>query len=161
MLAFFLPGVVSQFAKVLHASKTMMSGAAGSVEAINQAIRGLGEYLTIVLEDDVNLYSLDMPVDSITNFNSSKYKSTQSVLEELRSLPNKAQGKSEMVAEDSSDKAIIIVTPESGFKDVRSTDSGKGIRSLRVNRTKEWIEKTAAHVNKLLGVTFPNVCSYL
>lgn len=153
-LAFFLPGVVSQFSKVFHASKTMISGAAGSVEATNQAIRGLAEYLMIVLHDDANLDGLDTSIDE---FNSSKYKSAQSFLEELRSLPDKAQGKGKIVAEDSS-KAINIVTAKSEFKEERTSGSGKGIGSLQVNRTKDWIENTSAHIDKLLGATFPHVC---
>ncbi|XP_018815607.2 uncharacterized protein LOC108987186 [Juglans regia] len=157
-LAFFLPGVVSQFAKVLHTSQKMISGAAGSMEAINQAIRALAEYLMIVLQDDANLSRFDVSMDIITDSNSTKYKSTQSFLDELRSLPDKAQAKSKLVAEDSSAKAKKIVTHESGFKEVRSTDSGKGIGSLHVNRTKDWIEKTAAHVDSLLCVTFPHIC---
>ncbi|KHF98245.1 TELO2-interacting 1 [Gossypium arboreum] len=82
-LAFFLPGVVSQFAKVLHISKAMISGAAGSVEAIDQAIRGLAEYLMIVLQDDANLSGLDMYKDDSFGHKSNKYKSTTSFLEEL------------------------------------------------------------------------------
>lgn len=156
-LAFFLPGVVSQFSKVFHVSKTMISGAAGSVEAINQAIRGLAEYLMIVLHDDANLDGLDTSIDFIDEFDSSNYKSAQSFLEELRSLPDKAQGKGKIVAEDSS-KAINIVTAKSEFKEKRTTGSGKGIGSLQVNRTKDWIENTSAHVDKLLGATFPHVC---
>lgn len=159
-LAFFLPGVVSQFAKVLHSSRKMISGAAGSIEAINQSIRALAEYLMIVLQDDANLSRLDMSMYIITDSNSTKYKSTQSYLEELRNLPDKAQGKSKLVVEDSSAKAKKIVTHESGLEEVRSTDSGKGIGSLHVNRTKGWIEKTAAHVDRLLSATFPHVCSY-
>lgn len=159
-LAFFLPGVVSQFAKVLHTSQKMISGAAGSIEAINQAIRALAEYLMIVLQDDAKLSRFDVSMDIITDSNSTKYKSTQSFLEELRSLPDKARAKSKLVAEDSSAKAKKIVTHESGFKEVRSTDSSKGIGSLHVNRTKDWIEKTAAHVDRLLCATFPHVCSY-
>ncbi|KAG7955252.1 hypothetical protein I3843_11G060800 [Carya illinoinensis] len=157
-LAFFLPGVVSQFAKVLHTSQKMISGAAGSIEAINQAIRALAEYLMIVLQDDANLSRFDVSMDIITDSNSTKYKSTQSLLEELRSLPDKAQGKSKLVAEDSSAKAKEVFTNESGLKEVRSTDSGKGIGSLHVNRTKDWIEKTAAHVDRLLCATFPHIC---
>lgn len=157
-LAFFLPGVVSQFAKVLHASKTMISGAAGSAEAINQAIRGSAEYLMIVLQDDANISSLDISIDFVADFNSSKYKSTQSFLEELRSLPDKAQEKSKIVGEDSSSEAIKIGAPKSGVKEERSTISGEGIGSLHVNRTKDWIEKTSAHVNKLLAATFPHIC---
>lgn len=156
-LAFFLPGVVSQFYKVFHASKTMISGAAGNVEAINHAIRGLAEYLMIVLHDDANLDGLDTSIDFIDEFNSSKYKSAQSFLEELRSLPDKAQGKGKIVAEDYS-KAINIVTAKSEFKEERTTGSGKGIGSLQVIRTRDWIENTSAHIDKLLGATFPHVC---
>ncbi|EOY17385.1 Uncharacterized protein TCM_036536 [Theobroma cacao] len=63
-LAFFLPGVVSQFCKVLHISKTIISRAAGRVEAIDQAIRGLAEYLMIVLQDDTDLSGLDTYIDT-------------------------------------------------------------------------------------------------
>ncbi|KAF5948988.1 hypothetical protein HYC85_014945 [Camellia sinensis] len=120
-LAFFLPGVVSQFAKVLHVSKTMISGAAGSVEAIDQAIRGLAEFLMIVLEDDANLSGLDMSVNVSTSFHSNKDESAVSFLEELRHLPVRTQGQSEM-------------------------------ESLHVSRTKDWLIKTSAHVNKLFFV---------
>ena len=92
-LAFFLPGVVSQFAKVLNISKTMISGAAGSVEAIDQAIRGLAEYLMIVLQDDANFSGVDMYIDDSVGHNSNKYKSKISFLEELRQIPFKDQNK--------------------------------------------------------------------
>nr|GEV68276.1 TELO2-interacting protein 1 homolog isoform X1 [Tanacetum cinerariifolium] len=44
-LAFFLPDFVSQIGKVLHVSKTMISGATGSMEAMDQALRSLTEFL--------------------------------------------------------------------------------------------------------------------
>ncbi|GKC53061.1 hypothetical protein Tco_1075806, partial [Tanacetum coccineum] len=44
-LAFFLPGVVSQIGKVLHVSKTIISRAAGSMEAMDQALRALTKFL--------------------------------------------------------------------------------------------------------------------
>ncbi|MED6184843.1 hypothetical protein PIB30_051341 [Stylosanthes scabra] len=83
-LAFFLPGVVSQFAKVLHGAKITISGAAGSIEAMEHAIRGLAEFLMIVLEDDANALALDNEVT--TNFVSNDLKSSSSLLEELRHL---------------------------------------------------------------------------
>ncbi|PQM38627.1 uncharacterized protein Pyn_06456 [Prunus yedoensis var. nudiflora] len=137
-LAFFLPGVVSQFAKVLHASKTMTSGAAGSGDAIDQAVRGLAEYLMIVLQDDANLSRLDMSVTVTSESNLKKYESTQSLMDELRKLPVKAHGPSKMSE--------------------KKTDSGKGDRSLHVDRTNDWIEKTSIHVDKLLGATFRHIC---
>lgn len=159
-LAFFLPGVVSQIAKVLHASKAMASGAAGSVEAIDQALRGLAEFLMIVLHDDANMSSLDPSIDISARFISSKSISTQSFLEELRNLPVKAHGQSAFV-EESSGQASKMITPEPEMNEQR-TDSGKGIGSLHVNRTKDWVEKTSAHVDKLLGATFPHVkCPFL
>ncbi|PON90723.1 Coatomer beta subunit [Trema orientale] len=155
-LAFFLPGVVSQFAKVLHASKAMASGAAGSVEAVDQALRGLAEFLMIVLQDDANMSSLDDSIDITARFISSKSLSTVSFMEELRNLPVKAHGQSAFVV-DSSGQMVKMITPEPEMNEQR-IDSGKGIGSFHVTRTKDWIEKTSAHVDKLLGATFPNVC---
>lgn len=83
-LAFFLPGIVSQLTKALHAAKTMVSGAAGSMESIDQAIRGLAEFLMIVLQDDANVSVLD--VETSSNFDSNECKSSVSLLEELRHL---------------------------------------------------------------------------
>ncbi|OMP09768.1 hypothetical protein COLO4_05147 [Corchorus olitorius] len=155
-LAFFLPGVISQFAKVLHISKAMISGAAGSVEAIDQAIRGLAEYLMIVLQDDANLSSLDMCLDASDGTNANNYRSTNSILEELRQLPLKAQ--SETLAESKNDEAVNTISPKTEVGEKSSPVIGKEIGSLHVDRTKEWLEKTSAHVNKLLCATFPHIC---
>ncbi|XVE62997.1 hypothetical protein DITRI_Ditri06bG0164600 [Diplodiscus trichospermus] len=155
-LAFFLPGVVSQFAKVLHISKTMISGAAGSVEAIDQAIRGLAEYLMIVLQDDVNLSGVDMRIDDSVGQNRNTCKSTISVLEELRQLPLKAQSRT--LVESVNGKAVNTVSSRTESGEKSSSDLGKGMVSLHVDRTKEWIEKTSGHVNKLLRETFPYIC---
>ncbi|XP_062012029.1 uncharacterized protein LOC133728620 [Rosa rugosa] len=149
-LAFFLPGVVSQFAKVLHASKMMTSGAAGSGDAIDQAIRGLAEYLMIVLLDDANLSGRDM---SITVTSDKEYESTQSFMDELRQLPTKAHAQSKILLDDSSGQMITATS-----KSERKTNSGKGDASFHVNRTDDWIEKTSVHVDKLLGTTFRHIC---
>ncbi|XP_057461310.1 uncharacterized protein LOC130751695 [Actinidia eriantha] len=150
-LAFFLPGVVSQFAKVLHVSKTMISGAAGNAEAIDQSIRGLAEFLMIVLEDDANLSGLGMTGDISTD------ESAVSFLEELRSLPVKTQGQSEMEVENPL-KAVRNDAPNFSFKGKGSINLGNMIGSLHVSRTKDWIIKTSTHVNKLLSATFPQLC---
>ncbi|KAF7808337.1 TELO2-interacting protein 1 like [Senna tora] len=154
-LAFFLPGVVSHFAKVLHGAKTMISGAAGSVDAIDHAIRGLAEYLMIVLQDDVNAAVLG--IEASSNFGSYNCKSTLSLLEELRHLPVKAQLKNEAV-EDTSGQSGKIPCSRTEIQEMGSTDSTKDIGSLHVNRTKDWLEKTSAHIKKLLSATFPHIC---
>ncbi|KAM0029383.1 putative armadillo-like helical protein [Helianthus debilis subsp. tardiflorus] len=136
-LAFFLPGVISQIGKVLHVSKTMISGAAGSMEAMDQALRGLVEFLMIVFEDEANLSSLD---DSEVNLNTEK--SPLSFLEELRRLPGKKQDQVETLATESTQKS-----PQSEVK-----------RSLHVDRTSDWIATASSHVNKILSAVFPHLC---
>ncbi|MFS7922333.1 hypothetical protein Hanom_Chr03g00247851 [Helianthus anomalus] len=136
-LAFFLPGVISQIGKVLHVSKTMISGAAGSMEAMDQALRGLAEFLMIVFEDEANLSSLD---DSEVNLNTEK--SPLSFLEELRRLPGKKQDQVETLATESTQKS-----PQSEVK-----------RSLHVDRTSDWIATASSHVNKILSAVFPHLC---
>ncbi|GJY49210.1 hypothetical protein Tco_0439166, partial [Tanacetum coccineum] len=131
-LAFFLPGVVSQIGKVLHMSKTMISGAAGSMEAMDQALRALTKFLMIVLQDEANISSLD---DSDIELNMDK--SPLSFLEELRHL-KKQDGQ---IVEKKS-------IQESSRSDVN--------KSLHVERTKDWIMTASSHVNKLFPATFPH-----
>eukprot|EP00257_Ricinus_communis_P015582 XP_015573531.1 uncharacterized protein LOC8280892 isoform X1 [Ricinus communis] len=150
-LAFFLPGVISQFARVLHVSKTMISGAAGSVEATDHAIRGLAEYLMIVLCDDANFSSLDVSSNDLAGFSVNNNESIHSLLDELRHLPNSNQGKRDKVAEESNGEALNIGSPA-------RNKFGKEIGSLHVDRTRDWIKKTAVHLNKVLSATFPHIC---
>ncbi|CAK9165660.1 unnamed protein product [Ilex paraguariensis] len=157
-LAFFLPGVVSQIGKVLHVSKRMISGAAGSVDATEQAIRSLAEILMIVLDDDANISSLSVSIDDVTGLQSNKDKSPLSFLEELRQLPLKTQDQGECAVTDSRGEAVDCSTPESDVKGKGSINSGGVIGSLHVNRTKDWVVKTSAHVDKLLSATFPHLC---
>lgn len=151
-LAFFLPGVVSQFAKVLHGAKTMTSGAAGSVESIDQAIRGLAEFLMIVLNDNANAAALD--IEATSDLDSNECKSTLSLLEELRQLPVKTN-----VVGDRSDESGKNSCSQTQLQEMWSTDPDRENLSLHVKRTKYWVLKTSAHVNKLLSATFPHVCS--
>ncbi|KAJ8761187.1 hypothetical protein K2173_001243 [Erythroxylum novogranatense] len=154
-LAFFLPGVVSQFAKVLYVSKQMITGAAGSVEALDQAIRGLAEYLMIVLEDDANLSSLDKSKMVRSDFNLSNNESGNSFLNELRRLPTSTQGQR---TEESNGESHSLAFMESGMKLSSNTEFFDKSKSLHVDRTKDWIQKTSMHVDKLLTATFPHIC---
>ncbi|XP_042499486.1 uncharacterized protein LOC122077580 [Macadamia integrifolia] len=155
-LAFFLPGVVSKFAKVLHVSKTMVSGAAGSVEATDQAIRGLAEFLSIVLEDEANVCCLDMSTTDITGSNPNKDKSTQSFLEALRHLPtNNTLDLTERG--DSNAQEFNIVTPLVDLKEKSNVKTANALGSFYVSRTKDWIKETSAHVDRMLGATFPHL----
>ncbi|KAL2475889.1 ARM repeat superfamily protein [Abeliophyllum distichum] len=156
-LAFYLPGVVSQIGKVLHVSKTMISGAAGSMEALDHAIRGFAEYLIIVLEDDANISSLGIIVNDSSDLSSSEEKPLASFLEELRNLPVKNQGEDEITAKDLT-KSVEGAVTVSGFREKASGNSDRKVGSLRVKRTREWIVNTSAHVDKLLSATFPHLC---
>ncbi|KAL8477803.1 hypothetical protein ACS0TY_029920 [Phlomoides rotata] len=152
-LAFYLPGVVSQLGKVLHASRTMISGAAGSTKALDQAIRALAEYLVIVLEDGVSASICGVPADDISASFSSKQKPLASFLEDLRHLPVKnimrddARDSTESVEEGS------IMSGEDSILVNADTKVGP----LHINRTVDWLAKTTAHVNKLLSATFPHL----
>ncbi|KAK9101473.1 hypothetical protein Scep_024903 [Stephania cephalantha] len=143
-LAFFLPGVVSQFAKILNVSKSMISGAAGSTEALNQAIRGLSEFLIVVLGDQMNTSNLD--------FNQRKDISSHSFLDALRHLPINAQG---ALAKDCGNQPVVS---KSDYVGKGSINCGQNTLSFHVNRTKEWIEETSANVDKLLSATLPHIC---
>ncbi|KAI3414905.1 uncharacterized protein J3R85_015707 [Psidium guajava] len=150
-LAFFLPGVVSKFTKVLGFARTMSSGAAGNIEAINQSIRGLAEYLMIVLDDDANSLCLEM-----SKMNSEIYDSTDSFLKELRRLPIRDQDRE--VSSEYSDVKVESKKTVNEFQEQKNAGSSKGLQTLMVYRTKEWIEETSANVHKLLSATFPHIC---
>ncbi|XP_065020102.1 uncharacterized protein LOC135645540 isoform X4 [Musa acuminata AAA Group] len=151
-LAFFLPGVVSRFAKALYVSKNMISGAAGSSVAIEQAICGLTEFLIIVLDDKANLHSLDMPVNDIGSLAPKENNSTQSVLEALRSLPLNGHVQSANMIGDSFNQAI------NDDHKRKIVDHSNGERTLFVHRSKEWIDETSSNVDKLMSAAFPHLC---
>ncbi|KAK2972025.1 hypothetical protein RJ640_005045 [Escallonia rubra] len=157
-LAFFLPGVVSQFGKVLHVSKTMISGAAGSVETMDQAVRGLAEFLMIVLDDSANLSSLDVSIDDTTGLPINKAKSPTSLLEELRHLPVQTPDQNRFEVGNLRSEVVNGAPPKSGVGEKTGSNSDNMIGSLHVDRTKEWISKTSSHVEKLLCSTFPHLC---
>lgn len=151
-----MPGVVSQIGKVLHASKTMISGAAGSSKALDEAIRGLAEFLMIVLEDKANLSSITVPFDDVPDFHSDSEKSPLLLLEKLCHLPNQMQDHGKVVINDLTEAVDgIIPVCDSGEKG--NINAGNMPHSLRVCRTKHWITDTASHVDKLLSATFPHV----
>ncbi|KDP40201.1 hypothetical protein JCGZ_02199 [Jatropha curcas] len=136
----------------------MISGAAGSVEATDQAIRGLAEYLMIVLQDDANLSGLGASLNAINGINSKKNESIHSLLDELRNLPNITQGQSKIVSEGSIGGTVNLVSRASDFNKNMNNKVGEEIGSLHVDRTRDWIEKTSAHLDKLLSATFPHIC---
>lgn len=152
-LAFYLPGVVSQLGKVLHASRTMSSGAAGSSKALDQAVRALAEYLVVVLEDGVSTPIHGAPMADISSFCSSKEKPLASFLEELRHLPAKNITQGDIKDSTKSVEKTSIISGQDNI--MSNPDSSIG--SLHVNRTVEWLANTAAQVNKLLSAAFPHV----
>ncbi|KAK6133152.1 hypothetical protein DH2020_033090 [Rehmannia glutinosa] len=153
-LAFYLPGVVGQMGKVLHASRTMISGAAGSTKALDQAVRGLAEFLIIVLEDIANTSILGVPMDEISGLSSRKEKPLASFLEELRHLPlnNTVQDDDVRDSTGHLQRGIIVSGND-------STRVKSDVKSLRVKRTADWLASTTAHVNKLLSAAFPHQVS--
>ncbi|KAG1362012.1 putative TELO2-interacting protein [Cocos nucifera] len=155
-LAFFLPGIVSRFAKVLYISKSMISGAAGSTASIEHAVCGLTEFLMIVLNDEANLCGLEMSINDISGFFVKESRSTQSVLEVLRHLPVSSQNQSKNPAGKSSNQSITVLSSKDELKET-SDHYGHDTRSLYVHRTKGWIDETSANVDKLLSATFPHL----
>ncbi|GAB4854735.1 hypothetical protein Ancab_023321 [Ancistrocladus abbreviatus] len=156
-LAFFLPGVVSQLAKVLHVSKSMISGAAGSSEATEHAIRGLAEFLMIVLQGDANLSDSHASLGGVTAFQSHNNETSQSFLDELCHLHAKSQNQNETHAQNSSAEAVQQFTSKLVLQE-KAADTGDTRGSLHVNRTQDWVERTSTHVDKLLCSTFPSIC---
>lgn len=131
---------------MLHVSRAMISGAAGSVDALDQAVRCLAEFLMIVLDDEANSSALCISDD---DSKLQKHGSAHSVLDELRSLTMKTQGQQ-------SDELLIETTSQEIVKTINVHEKLTG-DSFHVERTKEWLEKTTSHVNKLLCETFPHI----
>ncbi|ESW25029.1 hypothetical protein PHAVU_003G002100 [Phaseolus vulgaris] len=154
-LAFFLPGISSQLAKVLRSAKTVISGPAGNVDSIDLAIRGFSEFLMIVLQDEANAPTLD--IESSSDFDSNECNSTISLLEELRHLQVKNCVNTK-TAEDIGVESEKISYSQTQLQETGNTDPDKENLSLHVNRTKGWMQKTSENVNKLLGATFPHIC---
>ncbi|EHA8590579.1 hypothetical protein COCNU_scaffold020587G000010 [Cocos nucifera] len=76
--------------KALYVSKSLISVAAGSMGSIEHAVHGLTESLIIVLNDEENLYGLEMSINDI--YGSLKESSSiQSALEDFRHLPVSSQ----------------------------------------------------------------------
>ncbi|KAL9268509.1 TELO2-interacting protein 1-like protein [Drosera capensis] len=159
-LGFFLPGVVSQFAKVLHTSRLMSSGAAGSTEASDHAIRGLAEFLMIVLSDDANTSEYRASVGGMTDFRSDESGTADSFLQNLRIMDSEHRNQKESIASESNTETVSNCTSKPFFEEKNSGISGTRA-SLHVNRTPEWLEKTSMQVNKLLLATYPNECLYV
>ncbi|KAL5977233.1 hypothetical protein ACLOJK_021576 [Asimina triloba] len=153
-LAFFLPGTVSYFTKVLQVTKTMISGPAGTAESIDIAIRGLAEFLMIVLGDDVNISVLKMLADDATEFSQNKEIFSKDILESLRRLPFDLKGQEE----GSEEGQQITNSLPKPLCDAENTGFPDDKRSLHVKRTKEWIEETTSRVDKLLSAAFPHEC---
>ncbi|WVZ26978.1 hypothetical protein V8G54_000019 (mitochondrion) [Vigna mungo] len=154
-LAFFLPGIASQLAKVLQSAKIVISGPAGNVDSIDQAIRGFTEFLMIVLQDDANASALD--IESSSDFDSNECNSTLSLLEELRHLQVKNCVNTK-ATEDTGVESESISHSQTQLQETGNTDPDKENLSLHVNRTKDWMQRTSEHVTKLLDATFPHIC---
>ncbi|KAI4374634.1 hypothetical protein MLD38_012606 [Melastoma candidum] len=154
-LGFFLPGVVSKFIKVLHVSRAMLSGAGGNVESINQAIRGLAEYLMIVLDDEANRPSSGTLLNATHPEDASPFQEPSAFLEELRRLPSKDQVQG-LDVEDTTDEVERNLPVKYGTHGLKKNVPGKLSGSFRVNRTKAWVGETSANIQKLLTSTFPS-----
>ncbi|GER37568.1 ARM repeat superfamily protein [Striga asiatica] len=155
-LAFYLPGVVSQMGKILHASRSMVSGAVGSTEALDHAIRGLTEYLIIVLEDVASSSIPGVPpVDEISGIHARTEMPLASILDELRQLPlNNPEPNDDVSGSTENQSRGIVMSGRDNS--VKSLGVKNG--SLRVKRTSDWLASTTAHVSKLLSATYPHLC---
>ncbi|KAJ0989927.1 hypothetical protein J5N97_008283 [Dioscorea zingiberensis] len=154
-LAFFLPGIVSRFSKALYASKSMITGAAGNTGSLEHAVRGLTEFILIVLSDDANTYGIEVSYSDGIAFSPKNRRNSQAVLDALRQLPSSSLIHSENAVTTSSIQSVLA---SSSNGEVHDKTSGNSARPLYVKRTKEWVEKTSTNVDKMLSATFPHLC---
>lgn len=130
----------------------MISGASGSAGSIHNAVRGLAEFLVIVMNDEANLDGLnESPLDGTGNSFQNGSQSSQLVLEVFRSFPLNSQIQGTNLSKKNYKACEFPIKLEAPKNSRQSTGS------LHVNRTKEWIVATSLRVDKLLSPTFPNV----
>ncbi|KAM0934113.1 hypothetical protein DsansV1_C32g0220571 [Dioscorea sansibarensis] len=156
-LAFFLPGIVSRFSKTLYVSKSMITGAAGNTGSLEHAVRGLTEFLVIVLSDDANTYGLEASYGDISSFSPNNGRTSQAILDALRQLPSSSQTHSENAVGTSSIQSMVVCSSNA---EAHAETNDDGPRSLYVKRSKEWLKKTSANVDKMLSATFPHLCAH-
>ncbi|XP_021766499.1 uncharacterized protein LOC110730962 [Chenopodium quinoa] len=154
-LAFFLPGVVSKLAGILNVSKSMISGAAGSTEATDHAVRGLAEFLIVVLQVDANIFDPRVSRNNLLASLSYENESPQSFLEELRHMHVKAQDRIQTPANSS-----CLKTPNTKEEEKQSHKISGGLGPLHVKRTRDWLEKTSVNIDCLLSKIFPHICGH-
>ncbi|CAM6129670.1 unnamed protein product [Calypogeia fissa] len=182
-LAFFLPGVVSGFAKVIHSSRASKgnfrssiptglvhtSGAAGWPAAVEEAVKGLTEMLVIVLGDEKNAELCSSP-GSLEKDGLDKHEqvTAAAALETLQGLSmqlhraGKEKSGQTAAPEISGSKAITSWGKQQTM-DIVSTNqvaTGGSSLPLRSRRTKEWLDLASSRVYALLSQTFPVLCAH-
>nr|GEW57155.1 hypothetical protein [Tanacetum cinerariifolium] len=149
-LAFLLPGVVSQIGKVLYVSKIIISRAAGSMEAMDHALRALTEYLMIVLKDEANISSLEY-----SDIDLNMDKSPLSFLKELRHL--KKQDHSQLVEKKSIQESSQSDVSKS-FQEGETGDHGCYTRILDHMQSRTKGKQTNASAKLLFTCTYDPHC---
>ncbi|KAJ7549328.1 hypothetical protein O6H91_07G049000 [Diphasiastrum complanatum] len=186
-LAFFLPGVVSGLAKAMRESwpgthsprvPVHIVGAAGITGAIEQAVKGMAEFLVLVLADVRNSSSIEVtrlsqkddtsstPNQTASSAEealktlhvlSSKYSSQSKNGKEITQLIPLSHKVSETIVDDSKSlsgsEELNIHLDQGTQKDSRPPD-------LRVDRSPDWLRETTTRVNGLLSATFPTLCAH-
>lgn len=181
-ISFFLPGVVSGFAKVMQQSSRAnrgnivgssvptavvhTSGAAGWPAAVEEAIKGLTEMLVIVLGDEKNvgLYSendvSDKPdhvtataaLETLQGLSLQRHNAVKEKMLSEEEATASKASRRDVIAAQGMQQAMIRVSA-----DQTTTKGGANLR-LRSPRTNEWLDLTSARVHGLLSQTFPLVC---
>lgn len=137
----------------MHVSKSTISGPSGSAGSIHNAVRGLAEFIVLVMNDEANLDGLKESLLDTDNSFQNGSKSSQLVLEVFRSFPLNSQIQGTNLFEKNSNTACEFPIKLEAQKNNSCQSTG----SFHVNRTKEWIVATSFRVDKLLSLTFPNV----
>ncbi|XP_057818002.1 uncharacterized protein LOC131031017 isoform X1 [Cryptomeria japonica] len=166
-LAFFLPGIVGGLVKVLRVSKFTTgnsfqptSGAAGSIGAIEQAVKGLADMLVLCLADEKNTTQLDIGTAETYN----EGLSAAAALEALQCLSFQTRAKKDFEVKKEAPYHALNGKDlqQKRQKNIEVLGDGRGAISsnFRVYRDKEWLEQTAQHVDSLLSTTFPVLCAH-